>query len=979
MSVSIDTIAFKRRVGELQKALPTFGVNCLLTSLGKGDKETEDTLTLVLHIWLLGYPFANTAILLDSEHCEIVTSQKQAKHLEGLESESTKVIVRPKDVEESKKTFEESLQRFVQSDAKVGLFRDTFESPVALAWREVLDKELARNSGTQVDVSSQFETLLHIKDGEELAAIETASKAARGLMLNVFADEMTTIIDEGRKVPNEKLAKKITDTLANTKVMRKLKLGPDFENDYLDYSFQSVVKSGSFDLKTRESTPDNLKAGVIHCQIGLRYKFYSGVIARTYMIDASKEQEQNYTILVSAQKKALAAIKSGATCSEVYEAARSLVAEKNPDLVPKLSQTVGHAIGIQLEEPGLELKEGNTTELRDRETIVVSIALENIEENGQTYSLGLSDTVQVSEGEPLVYTDNPRNLSDVAFSLQAEEKAHSTRSTPRQLRVDPREKANQLLAAHQGELKKQLQERGLAKYSNKSGAIDVEEKIEFKKYESYKTEKQLPHLKDLKIALDANAQTIIVPINGRAVPFHINTYKNGSRTEEGEYVYLRLNFNSPDTALGKNEMPFENPNATFIKSLTVRSKNIERINEVFKKISDMKREAARREAEKRQLKDVVQQDKLIEIRDKRPLRLENVFVRPAPEGKRVPGIVELHKNGVRFQSPQGRDQTVDVLFSNVEQLFYQPCDKELVVIVHFHLKNPILIGKRKTTEVQFYRDATETAYDDTGNRRRKYRYGDEDEIEQEQEERRMRVALNKEFKNFAEQVSKTTNGKLTVEIPFRELGFEGVPHRSAVYLQPTTDYLVQLVDTPFLVLKLDEIEVAHFERVQYGLKEFDLVFVFKDFTKPPTHINTISVGDVDHVKDWLNSVDIPFYEGPLNLNWTVIMKTISQDPKDFFETGGWDFLSLEDENAEEEVEEESEFEISEDAPESDEYEEEEDFSAESEIETASESEGPDWDELEEEAANEDERNEERKTTTTRPKSRSSKQTRSRRR
>jgi hypothetical protein len=28
------------------------------------------------------------------------------------------------------------------------------------------------------------------------------------------------------------------------------------------------------------------------------------------------------------------------------------------------------------------------------------------------------------------------------------------------------------------------------------------------------------------------------------------------------------------------------------------------------------------------------------------------------------------------------------------------------------------------------------------------------------------------------------------------------------------------------------------------------------------------------VKDWLDSVDIAFTEGPLNLNWTTIMKTV---------------------------------------------------------------------------------------------------------
>ena len=39
--------------------------------------------------------------------------------------------------------------------------------------------------------------------------------------------------------------------------------------------------------------------------------------------------------------------------------------------------------------------------------------------------------------------------------------------------------------------------------------------------------------------------------------------------------------------------------------------------------------------------------------------------------------------------------SADILFSNVKHLFFQPCDKELLVIVHLHLRAPIMIGKKK--------------------------------------------------------------------------------------------------------------------------------------------------------------------------------------------------------------------------------------------------------------------------------------------
>ncbi|PSN32699.1 hypothetical protein C0J52_20275 [Blattella germanica] len=57
----------------------------------------------------------------------------------------------------------------------------------------------------------------------------------------------------------------------------------------------------------------------------------------------------------------------------------------------------------------------------------------------------------------------------------------------------------------------------------------------------------------------------------------------------------------------------------------------------------------------------------------------------------------------------------------------------------------------------------------------------------------------------------------------------------------------------------------------------------------------------------MSSCDIRYSEGIQSLNWTKIMKTITDDPEGFFDSGGWTFLDPEsdDENPEE-VEEEEE-------------------------------------------------------------------------
>lgn len=307
-----------------------------------------------------------------------------------------------------------------------------------------------------------------------------------------------------------------------------------------------------------------------------------------------------------------------------------------------------------------------------------------------------------------------------------------------------------------------------------------------------------------------------------------------------------------------------------------------------------------------------------------------------------------------------------MLFSNVRHLFFQPCQHELIVIIHIHLKDPIIVGnKKKTKDVQFYREAIDIQFDETGNRKRKYRYGDEDEFEAEQEERRRRTELDRLFQGFAQKIAEVgRNEGIEVDMPIRDLGFHGVPFRSNVFIQPTTDCLIQVAEPPFMVLTIEDVELAHLERVQFGLKNFDLVFVFKDFSRAPYHINTIPVEFLDQVKDFLDSSDIAFTEGPLNLNWAAIMKTVTADTHQFFVDGGWAFLQPESDESggEQESDEESAFEIDDDELDeaSESSEEGSDFGSNASddddddgAELDSEEDGEDWDELEKKAKKRD--------------------------
>lgn len=799
-----------------------------------------------------------------------------------------------------------------------------------------------------MDISLGLAELLSIKDEEEQQCIKTAAKATTGVMTKFLHEEISLIIDEDRKVKHSKLSEQVEEKIEDNDFFKKtLKLGNTIDPLQLDWCYTPNIQSGgSFDLKPSAVPDDNtLHAGVIVTFLGLRYKSYCANIGRTYLIDPTKKQEQNYSFAVALEKKIIESITDGANTKDIYKAAQDLIKESNPSLLPYFLKNVGWGTGIEFRDTSLLINEKNQQTLRNGMVLNVVVGFQNIPNDevakgkSKIYSILLIDTVRVTSSGAVILTESPKSRGDISYYLKDEDEAKPVKKEQKKP-VNSAILKNKLRGENkshndvpevkrrlnQKELHEQLQKTGLEKYASKTTEGDNDAKVTFKRQESYKHISQLPkNIKELRILVDTKNQTLLIPINGRMVPIHIAYYKNGSKHEENGLVYLRLNFNSPGQGVTKKgELPDEFSNAQFVRSITLRSKDGERMAEVLKQITELKKESVKREAEKKEMEDVVDQGKLQEVKGRRPIRLDTIFVRPNPEPKRVSGLVEIHKNGVRYQSPVKSDYNIDILFSNVKHLFFQPCDHELIVVIHFHLKNPIMVGKKKTKDIQIYREATDLAFDETGNRKRRYRYGDEDELEQEQMERQRQIALNKEFKQFSEYISDATDGKIDVEIPFRELGFNGVPSRSSVLCQPTTESLIHLVEPPFLVVTLSEIEVIHLERVQFGLRQFDMVIVYKDFSIPVTHINSIPMQQLDDVKDWMNKVDIPYYEGPINLNWPTIMKTVQSDPHEFFESGGWSFLGIDQEGSDESQSEEevSEYQASSDEPESDSYSEE---------------------------------------------------------
>ncbi|PHH88973.1 hypothetical protein CDD83_6809 [Cordyceps sp. RAO-2017] len=980
------------------------GASSIVIMMGKVEEVPEFHKNNAMHFWLLGYEFPTTLMLFTVDTLYILTTQKKAKHLDQLKGGRfpIEVLVRGKDAAENEKLFVSIADKIKAAGDKVGtIAKDTSRGPFVDEWKKVFADQC--KGVEEVDISAALSThAFAVKDESELRAMRTASKACVALMTPYFLDEMSNILDAEKKVTHSALAERVDKKLDDNKFWQtvqlpsKGKLPSDFDAAQLDWILgPSIQSGGKYDLRFgADPNNDNLHAGIIIAALGLRYKSYCSTIARTYLVDPNKSQESNYKLLYMIHNTILKEIRDGMAAKDVYAKALSIIKSKKPDMEKHFLKNVGWGVGLENRDPTLVLNAKNSRTLKDGMTLIIHTGFQDIEnpqpqdKSSKNYSLVLTDTVRVTTSEPVVFTaEAPTSADANSFFFKDDEEAvpapkkekkdsrvgavatknitNTRLRSERNTQVDDDSETKR--REHQKELAAKKQKEGLARFAESTGGQNGGEVKKFKRFESYKREDQFPlKIKNLEIVVDAKNNTVVLPIMGRPVPFHINTIKNASKSDENDFAFLRINFLSPGQGVGrKDDQPFEDASAHFVRSLTFRSTDGDRYSEIATQISNMKRDAVKREQEKKDMEDVVEQDKLMEIRNRRPAVLDNVYIRPAMEGKRVPGKVEIHQNGIRYQSPLNAQHRVDVLFSNVRHLFFQPCQHEMVVIIHIHLKDPIIVGnKKKTKDVQFYREAIDIQFDETGNRKRKYRYGDEDEFEAEQEERRRRAELDRLFQGFAQKIAEAgRNEGIEVDMPIRDLGFHGVPFRSNVFIQPTTDCLIQVVEPPFMVITIEDVELAHLERVQFGLKNFDLVFVFKDFARAPYHINTIPVEFLDQVKDFLDSSDIAFSEGPLNLNWAAIMKTVTADTHQFFVDGGWVFLQPESDEsgAEQESEEESAFEIDDDELDeaSESSEEDSDFGSnvsdddDDDAELDSDEEGEDWDELEKKARKRD--------------------------
>ena len=500
--------------------------------------------------------------------------------------------------------------------------------------------------------------------------MRNASRACTGILSEFFVEEMSAVLDEEKNVTHKALTDKIDRKLDDPKFFKNLKtkLPADFDSTQLDWAYGPTIQSGGhYDLKVSASSDaNNLHAGIIIAGLGLRYKSYSSMVARTFMVDPNTSQEQNYKLLHSIQDMLIREAREGVMIKDLYNKAVSMIKSKKPELEKHFLKNIGGGIGFETKDPTLVINARNTRQLKDGMTLTVSPGFSDIEnptpqdKKSKIYSMFVCDTIRVlgKQDDAANFTNGaPIEIGTVSFYFKDEEeeeapKEKSKKKDPNvgavasnnivktKLRADRAKQNDEGAEArrreHQKELAEKKQREGLANYTESTGDANGVQQKKFKRFESYKRDNQFPsRVSDLAIVVDNKASTVVLPIMGRPVPFHVNTIKSASKNDEGEFAYLRINFLSPGQGVGRKEdQPFEDPSAHFVRSLTFRSTDADRMSDIARQITDLRKNSVRREQEKKELEDVVEQDKLIEIRSSSIWALQKTYTNDSQIAKR---------------------------------------------------------------------------------------------------------------------------------------------------------------------------------------------------------------------------------------------------------------------------------------------------------------------------------------------------------
>ncbi|EYC04713.1 hypothetical protein Y032_0086g1947 [Ancylostoma ceylanicum] len=566
-------------------------VEGLMVMVGQDEGAVQYSKSKAFQIWMLNTELLDTLMLFTKKGIYVLASNRKADYFNSVKSDEFVGVVPPvtpihRDKSDKDAANFAKLLGYIKDDAhnKVGYFaKDVFDSDFCNDWQK------ASSGVEKVDVSSAFVHVFAVKDDSEIEVCRSSATAT----VNAWSyarKKFIEAIDQEKKVKHSRLANEIDAEIGSLKVQGQLAKNKTIETCYNPI----IMSGGSYSLKwSTESSDKLLHYGVIVTSLGARLENYCTNLTRTLMVEPSKSLEEAYEGLLATQAAVIEALKPDAKLCDVYAAGVKAFREKCPDFADKLyKKDFGFVTGIEFREGGLTISPKCEEKVKPGMVFIVSAGVEGLtntkakDDAGKNVTIALSDTVLIKkEGPNEVLTERAKSRlknSVIRFKEEEEDAKDSNKENTEEL---GRGKRSVVLSdqtrnkatnedkrkEHQKLLAQQLNDAARQRLAQASGASEAKKikksNVSYKSYEKFPVDTEI---NKLNIFVDKRHDTIILPIFGVPVPFHISMIKNCSQSVEGDFTYLRINFAHPGSQIGKETAQFPNPLATYLKELTYR-------------------------------------------------------------------------------------------------------------------------------------------------------------------------------------------------------------------------------------------------------------------------------------------------------------------------------------------------------------------------------------------------------------------------
>jgi len=309
------------------------------------DREDVAAL-LVTHLpdvrWLCGFSGSNAALAVTAKTAVLFTDGRytvQAKQ----ETRGARVVI-------AKTSALKEACALLESVAKKTAFDPEHTSVAALEMMRSAISGKVRRSFFVALKKPLISELRMVKDADELRLMEKAAAMGDRLF-----NELLPHIASG--IPETEIAARL-EFLAR---------GMGAEG----MSFDTIVASGERSAMPHGKASERKVArnGFITLDFGVILKGYCSDMTRTVCVGRlTNEQRAAYDAVLEAQQAGVAAVKPGATCAEVDEAARSVL--RNVGLARYFTHSTGHGVGLEIHEAP-RLAAGQTLELRPGMVVTV--------------------------------------------------------------------------------------------------------------------------------------------------------------------------------------------------------------------------------------------------------------------------------------------------------------------------------------------------------------------------------------------------------------------------------------------------------------------------------------------------------------------------------------------------------------------------------------------------------------------------------